>query len=326
MPNFSSSPILLRLTWCQILNVRLSVSAHEDFASSLDYAFLASLRHSWRVLFDRMPDEALTFVLGESVQGVRISIRVSGLFGLIQMWRRFSRHCYEDNEKADLCVALWERRHWLQMSTMRNAIQAFEAAADPLDPFMNTILDLWYDLNRMRNNRADLLRQQIDRLWDWCTGAKRTLPTEVLLEPSHLHYSTEVLELASTTEDWFKELRVLDAEQQWRTCGIGVAAEHPYNISYAPCNPKAPVFVPSSMTRQAVISNIVVDSSFADAGLSAPWIEGLFVGAKESAATPVEPAGQASVGTDTVNPEPTETTAAGPVLLCPCRSSVIRIQ
>ncbi|OWZ00394.1 LOW QUALITY PROTEIN: hypothetical protein PHMEG_00028423 [Phytophthora megakarya] len=178
--------------WCQILNT-VGIGSR-GLRISLDYAFLTSLRHSWLVLFDRMPDEPLTFELGESVQGVRISIRVSGLGGLIQMWRRFSGHCYEDTEKVDLCVALWERRYWLQMSTMRNAILAFEAAADPLDPFTNTILDLWYDLNRMRNNRADLLRQQIDRLWDWCTGAKRTLPTEVLLEPSHLHYSTEVLE------------------------------------------------------------------------------------------------------------------------------------
>ncbi|OWZ20738.1 hypothetical protein PHMEG_0004800 [Phytophthora megakarya] len=115
--------------WCQILNVSLPVSAHEDFASPLDYAILAlmhnivSSRHPWRVLFDRMPDEPLTFVLGEFVQG-------------------FSGYCYEDNEKVDLCVALSERRHWLQMSAMRNAIQAFKAAANPLEPFAHTILEL----------------------------------------------------------------------------------------------------------------------------------------------------------------------------------------
>ncbi|OWY98133.1 hypothetical protein PHMEG_00031172 [Phytophthora megakarya] len=43
---------------------------------------------------------------------------------------------------------------------------------------------------------------------------------------------------------------------------------------YAPCNPEAPVFVPASMTRQAVISSIAVDQSLADADLVAPWVSG----------------------------------------------------
>ncbi|OWY96894.1 hypothetical protein PHMEG_00032719 [Phytophthora megakarya] len=53
--------------WCQMLNVSLSESASKDHASPLDFAFLAlmhnihSARHPWRVLFDRMPDEPLTF-------------------------------------------------------------------------------------------------------------------------------------------------------------------------------------------------------------------------------------------------------------------------
>ncbi|OWY98044.1 hypothetical protein PHMEG_00031290, partial [Phytophthora megakarya] len=105
--------------WCQILNGSLSESAPKDHVSPLDFAFLAlmynvhSARHPWRVLFDRMPDEPLTFKLGKLVQGVRISIRASGHGGLVRMWRRFSGHCYVDNEKIDLCVVLWERRHWL---------------------------------------------------------------------------------------------------------------------------------------------------------------------------------------------------------------------
>ncbi|OWY92402.1 hypothetical protein PHMEG_00038617, partial [Phytophthora megakarya] len=91
--------------WCQMLNVSLSESAPKDHVSPLDFAFLAlmhnihSARHPWRVLFDRMPDEPLTFELGKLVEGVRISIRASGHGGLVRMWRRFSGHCYEDNEK-----------------------------------------------------------------------------------------------------------------------------------------------------------------------------------------------------------------------------------
>ncbi|OWZ13824.1 hypothetical protein PHMEG_00012785 [Phytophthora megakarya] len=60
-----------------------------------------------------MPNELLTFSLGKFVKGVWISIRASGLGGLVRMWCRFSGHCYENNEKIDLCVALCERRHWL---------------------------------------------------------------------------------------------------------------------------------------------------------------------------------------------------------------------
>ncbi|OWZ04223.1 LOW QUALITY PROTEIN: hypothetical protein PHMEG_00023909 [Phytophthora megakarya] len=233
--------------WC---NVSLSAPAPKEHSPPLDFAFLAlmhnvrSSRHPWRVLYDRMPDEPLTFSLGKFVKGVRISIRASGLGGLVRMWHRFSGHCYEDNEKIDLCVALWERRHWLQVSSMDNAIQAFRKASDPREPFT-----------------------RFDRLWDWCSktsGGAGNLPTEVLLEPSYLQYSMEVLEWAPTTEDWSRELRV-----RGETAGLNAPAEHPYNTTYAPCNPEAPVFVPASMTRQAVISSIAVDQSLADADLVA---------------------------------------------------------
>ncbi|OWZ00149.1 hypothetical protein PHMEG_00028728, partial [Phytophthora megakarya] len=146
--------------WCKMLNVSLSAPAPKEHSPPLDFAFLAlmhnvrSSRHPWRVLYDRMPDEPLTFSLGKFVKGVRISIRASGLGGLVRMWRRFSCHCYEDNEKVDLCVAFCERRHWLQVSSMDNAIQAFRKASDPRDPFTRVVLSLWADLNRTRNNRG----------------------------------------------------------------------------------------------------------------------------------------------------------------------------
>ncbi|OWY96868.1 hypothetical protein PHMEG_00032753 [Phytophthora megakarya] len=250
-----------------------------------------------------MPNEPLTFSLGKFVKGVRISIRASGLGGLARMWRWFSGHCCDDNEKIDLYVALWERRHWLQVSSMDNAIHAFRETSDPLDPFTRVVLELWADLNRTRNSRADLLRQPFDRLWEWCSktsGGTGTLPTEVLLEPSYLQYSMEVLEWAPAIEDWSRELRGLDPEQPWRNFWIDVPAEHPYNTTYALCNSEAPVFVPSSMARQAVISGIVVDQSLADADLVAPWIaevsdaaetlnEGSFSFAPVEPATPDEP-------------------------------------
>ncbi|OWY99526.1 LOW QUALITY PROTEIN: hypothetical protein PHMEG_00029458 [Phytophthora megakarya] len=78
--------------WCKMLNVSLSAPAPKEHSPPLDFAFLAlmhnvrSSRHPWRVLYDRMPDEPLTFSLGKFVKGVRISIRASGLGGLVRMW------------------------------------------------------------------------------------------------------------------------------------------------------------------------------------------------------------------------------------------------
>ncbi|OWZ02878.1 hypothetical protein PHMEG_00025487, partial [Phytophthora megakarya] len=280
--------------WCKMLNVRLS--ALKEHSPPLDFAFLAlmhnvrSPRHPWWVLFDRMPNEPLTFSLGKFVKG----IRASGLGGLVRMWRQLSGHCYEDNEKVDLCVALWERRHWVQVSSMDNAIEVFRKATD---------------LNRTRNNRADLLRQQFDRLWDWCSntnGGSGNLPTEVLLEPSYLQYSMEVLEWAPDTEDWSRELRVLDVEQPWRNCWIDAPAEHPYNTTYPPCNPSAPFFVPTSIPRQAVISGIVVDQSLADADLVAPWTNEVSVVSETAGSVPTGVVNEGSADAEIAPSAPAE--------------------
>ncbi|OWZ21537.1 hypothetical protein PHMEG_0003913 [Phytophthora megakarya] len=160
--------------WCKMLNVSLSVAAPTEHPSPLDFAFLAlmhnikSLRQPWRVLFGRKPSEPLTFALEEFVKGVCISICASGFGGLVRVWRRFFGNCYEDNEKADLCVALWERHHWLQGISLENAVHAIRETGDPLDRFTRVILYLWTSLNRPRNNRAHPLRQHVDRLWEWC--------------------------------------------------------------------------------------------------------------------------------------------------------------
>ncbi|OWZ02035.1 hypothetical protein PHMEG_00026475 [Phytophthora megakarya] len=139
-------------------------------------------------------------------------MRGSGLDGLARMWRRFSSYFYEANEKIDLCVSLWELRHWLQVSSMDNAIHAFRPSRS-VPPGRPRFVGRPY---RTRNNRGDLLRQWFNRLWEWCaktSGGTRTLPTEVLLETSYLQYSMEMLEWTPATEDWSRELRVLDVEQ-----------------------------------------------------------------------------------------------------------------
>ncbi|OWZ12598.1 hypothetical protein PHMEG_00014222 [Phytophthora megakarya] len=259
--------------WCQMLNVSLSGSALKDHASPLDFAFLAlmynvhSARHPWRVLFDRMPDEPLTFELGKLVAVVSFGCGAGSKATATKTTRRLTSPALAPS------VGFY------------NATRRFKEDSDPLDPFTHGILGLLYHLNRMRNNRADLLRQQMDRLWEWCTnagGGTRTLPTEVLLEPSYLQYSTE--------------LRVLDAKQPWKNCWIDAPVEHPYNTTYAPCNPSAPIFVPTSMTRQAVISGIVVDKSLVDADLTAPWVTTAPSVAEITEGSPARAAEEGSVG------------------------------
>ncbi|OWY93990.1 hypothetical protein PHMEG_00036416 [Phytophthora megakarya] len=119
---------------------------------------------------------------------------------------------------------------------MENAILAFRKACDPQNPFLFFVLKLWSELNRTRNLRADRLRLQIAGLWDWCTSddGPPEHPTEILLEPSHLQYSIEVLDWAPQTLDWSRELRVLDAQQPWRNCWVDAPAEHPYNTLFVP--------------------------------------------------------------------------------------------
>ncbi|OWY93911.1 hypothetical protein PHMEG_00036518, partial [Phytophthora megakarya] len=110
--------------------------------------------------------------------------------------------------------------------------------------------------------------------------------------------------------DWSRELRVLDAEQPWRNCWIDAPAEHPYNTTYAPCNPEAPVFVPASMTRQAVISGIVVDQSLADADLVAPWVTQDSVVPESAGDASTEVVDEGSAGAETTPAAPAEAAEA----------------
>ncbi|OWZ14266.1 hypothetical protein PHMEG_00012290 [Phytophthora megakarya] len=252
-------------TWCKVQNSSLSEPAPKTYACPLDLAFLAllynveSANHPWVAVHKRIPVETQIFSLGNFVPGTKISIRAVGLGRLVRMWRQLSGHCSEEN--ADISLALWERRHWLQQSAMENAILAFRKACEPQDPFL-------FFLNRTRNLRADRLCLQIARLWDWCTDDDGH-PGHPTVEPSHL----QVLDWAPQTLDWSRELRVLDAKQPWRNCWVDAPAEHPYSTLFAPCNPEIPLFVPTSWTHKAIASQIVVDPSLYEAEIQAPWVQ-----------------------------------------------------
>ncbi|POM68479.1 LOW QUALITY PROTEIN: Hypothetical protein PHPALM_15358 [Phytophthora palmivora] len=118
-----------------------------------------------------------------------------------------------------------------------------------------------------KTEKADLGLAFIDR-----DNKPRENPAEVLLEPTYLQYPFEVLDWAPTTDDWVRELRDLDARQPWRNCWVDAPAEHPYNTTFAPCNPNVPLFVPRHWSRASVAASVVVDSTLDPAAVSAPWV------------------------------------------------------
>ncbi|KAE8877820.1 hypothetical protein PF005_g20140 [Phytophthora fragariae] len=100
----------------------------------------------------------------------------------------------------------------------------------------------------------------------------RQFHTETLLEPSYLQYSFEVLEWAPRSTDWVAEVNKLDTLQPWRNCWIDDPASHPFNTTFAACNPEVPLFVPRGMTSEEVAASVVVESSLPASSVCAPWV------------------------------------------------------
>ncbi|OWZ15953.1 hypothetical protein PHMEG_00010318 [Phytophthora megakarya] len=163
----------------------------------------------------------------------------------------------------DLCVALWERQVGLQVLALDNAIRKFKEDSDPLDLFTHVILNLWHHLNRMQNNGANLLHQPIDRLAIKISREKQPRLPDSEIETDQ----TTEIPLQAKISSHLSEIQRATTPPPWTNRWIDAPAEHQYNTTYAPYNPGAPLFVPTSITRQAVISGIVVDQSLADADI-----------------------------------------------------------
>uniref|UniRef100_H3GUR8 Uncharacterized protein n=1 Tax=Phytophthora ramorum TaxID=164328 RepID=H3GUR8_PHYRM len=193
----------------------------------------------------------------------------------LKMWRQFQGVSTDRTEKADLGLALWERRHWGQVAAVETFLRSEAQRLGATDP---SVVALRAEYNKARNLRADRIRQQmLYRCWEWCierTGKPRESITEFLLEPTYLQYSFEVIEWAPASEDWLGELATLDDRQPWRNCWIDAPASHPFNTTFAPCNPQVPMFVPRGMTQAEVVPGLMVDPSLP----SAPWAAQASVG------------------------------------------------
>ncbi|POM67109.1 Hypothetical protein PHPALM_16939 [Phytophthora palmivora] len=333
----SSLPSRAQKAWSKIKTVELSETLSKDAVSPISVAGLDALmdwqnpNHPWQELRRKLPRSPCLFDASGFSSGSKISIRDTGLGRTVKMWRQFQGISTDKTEKADLGLALWERRHWIQVSTVESFLRRLErrhGRHDPLtafasrwltgsgsgasigrtvkmwrqfqgistdktekadlglalwerrhwiqvstvesflrrlerrhgrhDPLVTALVAKWKSYNKARNLRADRIRQQmVNRVWEWSIdrdNKPRENPAEILLEPTYFQYPFEVLDWAPTTDDWIRELR------------------HPYNTTFAPCNSNVPLFVPRHWSRASVAAFVVVDSTLDPAAVSAPWI------------------------------------------------------
>ncbi|GMF44939.1 unnamed protein product [Phytophthora fragariaefolia] len=88
-----------------------------------------------------------------------------------------------------------------------------------------------------------------------------------------LQYSFETLTWAPSTPAWTAKVVDLDARQPWRNGWVGLPAEHPFNTTFAPCNPSVPFFVPEGSTREEVGAAIVLNPALRQSHVTAPWVQ-----------------------------------------------------
>ncbi|POM66573.1 Hypothetical protein PHPALM_17548 [Phytophthora palmivora] len=285
LPRKDGRPVRAHLwypeAWCQIQNRSLSEPLPKDGVSPVSTASLSAMMgwenssHPWQQLRRRLPEQPCLFDSSGFPPGTKISIRETGLGRTVKMWRQFQGTSTDKSEKADLGLALWERRHWIQVSAVENYLRRLEREHGRKDPLVVALVAKWKTYNKARNLRADRLRQQmVYRVCEWSIerdNKPRENPAELLLEPSYLQYPFEVLDWAPTTDNWIQELVVLDAQQPWRNCWMDAPAEHPYNTTFAPCNPDVPLFVPRHRSYASVASSIMVNPALDPAAVRAPW-------------------------------------------------------
>ncbi|POM58633.1 LOW QUALITY PROTEIN: Hypothetical protein PHPALM_36697 [Phytophthora palmivora] len=214
--------------------------------------------HPLQGLRRTLPRSPCLFDANGFPSGSKISIRDTGIGRTVKMWRQFQGVSTDKTEKADLGLALWERCHWIQVSAVESFLRRLERRHGRHDPLVTALVAKWNSYNKARNLRADRIRH-IDR-----DNKPRENPAEILLEPTYFQYPFEVLDWAPTTDDWVRELRDLDARNNGVT--------HPYNTTFAPCNPNVPLFVPRQWSRASVAASVVVDSTLDPVAISAPWI------------------------------------------------------
>ncbi|GMF53701.1 unnamed protein product [Phytophthora fragariaefolia] len=243
--------------WCEILNARIpqpitsdrvtecSVSGIQAFADWEDPA------HPWQRLRARLPESPCTFGADGFMPNKPISIRDAGHAIVVKLWRQFAGRTVGRTEHSDLGFALWEGAHWISVAAVEQWLQLGTCVLTVSGP------------KSPSGSGSGAPRMPV---------ARSSVP-EILLEPSMLQYSFETLTWAPSTAAWTVEVVDLDARQPWRNCWVGVPTEHPFNTTFAPCNPSVPHFVPEGTTREEVGAVIVVNPALKQSHLTASWVQ-----------------------------------------------------
>ncbi|POM67994.1 Hypothetical protein PHPALM_15900 [Phytophthora palmivora] len=155
--------------WSKIKTVELSETLPKDAISPISVAGLEALmnwenpNHPWQELRRKLPRSPCLFDASGFPSGSKISIRDTGLGRTVKMWRQFQGI---STEKAGLGLALWERRHWIQVSAVESFLRRLERRHGRHDPLVTALVTKWKSYNKARNLRADRIRQQmVYRVW-----------------------------------------------------------------------------------------------------------------------------------------------------------------
>ncbi|POM80563.1 Hypothetical protein PHPALM_1580 [Phytophthora palmivora] len=173
--------------WCQIQNRSLSEPLPKEGVSLVSAASLSALMdwknsgHPWQQLRRQLPEQPYLLDSSRFPPGTKISIRETGLGRTVKLWRQFQGISTDKSEKVELGIALWERRHWIQVSAVENYLCRLEREHGRKDPLVVALKTY----NKARNLRADRLRQQmVYRVWEWSIerdNKPRETPAELQL-------------------------------------------------------------------------------------------------------------------------------------------------
>ncbi|GMF15955.1 unnamed protein product [Phytophthora lilii] len=235
-----------QMAWRQIHNARVPDPLPTDVkipcsvAGIRAYANYEDPNHPWQRLRRKMPDRPCTFDPGNNPLRP-ISLRPQGLSRVTKVWRQLQGNPAGRSESSDLGFASWERGHLIPIGAIEHLLDAFAQEVGEDSAEFQAILAAWIEFDRARNLRADRYRQQVPhRYWDWAIRPSSD-PThifpELMLEPTILTFSFEVIPWIPKTADWVSEVSVVDDRQPWRNCWIDVPGQHPFNTTFAPCNP-----------------------------------------------------------------------------------------
>ncbi|KAE8990733.1 hypothetical protein PR001_g21409 [Phytophthora rubi] len=200
--------------------------------------------HPYQRLLASFPDEPCLFDASEYMPDKTISIRAAGVAIVVKLWRQFRGKAFGPTEKDDLGFALYDRGHWVATAAVERWLQQLAAILGDTAELYLAILAAWTE-------RGLVFARSIARAVD----------PDVLVGT------------VAVGSDWVAEVLSVDGHEPWRNCWVDVPATHPYNTSFAPCNPKAPLFFPTGFNFQQIASAVQVDPSLDPCDVTTQWVQ-----------------------------------------------------